>query len=274
VIALPRYTRKLGTLLLAFITAACSETLSGNLIAGNGPPDADLVVLLHGLGRSSGCMNRLAEALRHGGFDTLNINYPSRCCPIETLAQDVAAYVAPRLHLRTGRVHFVTHSMGGIVLRCYLKRCPPDRLGRVVMLSPPNAGSEVVDHLGGHAVFRWLNGPAAEELGTAATSLPNHLGPFEGELGVITGSRSYNPLFSQWLQGEDDGKVAVTRARLEGMDAFQVVACSHSFIMKDKAVIRQVLNFLRTGSFDPLSSTTAASTKPIRSKRTQGADHE
>jgi hypothetical protein len=122
-------------------------------------------------------------------------------------------------------------------------------MGRVVMLSPPNQGTEIVDRLGELWLFKFMEGPAAGQLGTGSGSLPRRLGPAPFEVGVITGTRSINLLLSILIPGIDDGKVAVDRARLDGMADFLTVPVSHPFIMRSARVIEQTLHFLRHGSF-------------------------
>ncbi len=146
-------------------------------------------------------------------------------------------------------LHFVTHSLGGILVRAYLAQKRPDNLGRVVMLSPPNQGSQLVDELRDSPLFQWATGPAGQELGTDPSNLPNRLGPADFEVGIITGSRSLNPLTSWLVTGEDDGKVSVESAQLEGMADFLVVPNTHTFIMNSSQVALEVVHFLEQGSF-------------------------
>lgn len=213
--------------------------------------DAGQVVLLHGLGRTSRSMDLVAEALRTGNYVVCNVDYPSREYVITEL---VGAHVVPAIHdcgldVR-GPIHFVTHSMGGIIVRQIAAVAALPTIGRVVMLAPPNQGSEVVDVLGDNWLFEFVNGPAGRQLGTEAESKPNSLGEADFELGVITGNTSINPLLSNIIPGEDDGKVAVQRAKVVGMQDFLILPVSHPFIMRDEIVIRQSLHFLAHGEFD------------------------
>lgn len=217
------------------------------------PRPCACVVLLHGLARTRHSMHRMQAALRAAGFHTANIGYPSRSLPIEQLARPaVERGIAQCRRSGAATIHFVTHSMGGIVLRYYLARTKPAGLGRVVMLSPPNRGSEAADALMHSPLHRWYNGPAGQQLGTDAHSIPLRLPPVDYPLGVITGNRV--ALFDRWLAraipGVNDGKVAVERAGAPGMSDFLVVPCAHTFIMREPTVIAQTLHFLANGAFD------------------------
>lgn len=205
---------------------------------------AETVILLHGLARSHRCMRKLEKALQQAGFHTLNLNYPSTRHNVEALAAMVMPAALNRCR-GARRIHFVTHSMGGILLRCYLQQQAISRLGRVVMLAPPNQGSRVAARLQRCSLFRACFGRAAVQLG----SLPQQLGKADYELGVIAGNRSINPLFHYWLRGANDGTVLVDDTRLLGMKDHLTLPVSHPFIMTDTAVITQVLYFLREGQF-------------------------
>jgi len=217
------------------------------------PPKEDFkeyVVLLHGLARSSHSMVPLQKALSKNGYGTCNIDYPSTDYTIEYLSNEyLPAALKQSIPDDADRVHFVTHSMGGIILRHYLKHNQFKRLGNVVMLSPPNAGTEVVDKLGNIFIFKALNGPASIQLGTGANSVPIELGPVDFKLGVLTGSKTINPILSAMIPGKDDGKVSVERAQIKGMSDFMVLPHSHPFIMRSKEVIEQTVYFLKRSRF-------------------------
>jgi pimeloyl-ACP methyl ester carboxylesterase len=192
-------------------------------------------------------MALLGARLRDAGFHTVNVGYPSGGKTIEELVSELGSRVQ-ECCAAAPDVHFVTHSMGGILVRLYLAEHSPEHAGRVVMLSPPSQGSEVVDALLDSPLRRLFLGPAGSQLGTDSLSVPSRLGPAEFELGIITGSRTLNPLTSWLIPGPDDGKVGVDRARVEGA-AFLVVPHTHTFIMNTRVVAEECEHFLRTGHF-------------------------
>lgn len=215
------------------------------------PTNGEFVILLHGLGRTRFSMNRLARKLESLGYSVLNRDYPSTRRSMHEL---VNGYLIPAvIHCETHeahRIHVVTHSMGAILVRFYLQNHHLPTGSRVVMISPPNHGSEVVDCLKKFRLFRRLFGPAALHLGTEAASLPNQLGRIGCETGVIAGDVSSDPWFSSLFRGPNDGKVSVQSARLEEMQDFMVVRCGHTLIMRSSATIDQVMAFLQHGRFN------------------------
>jgi pimeloyl-ACP methyl ester carboxylesterase len=210
---------------------------------------ADCVVLLHGLARSAGSMDKMASVLIASGYDVVNVDYPSTEHTVQYLA-DTSIDSGLSRCAEGATVHFVTHSLGGILVRQYLSRREIPGLGRVVMLGPPNQGSEVVDALGDVPGFELINGVAGTQLGTGEASVPRQLGPANFDVGIIAGTRSINLILSAIIPGSDDGKVSVENARLEGMNDFITLPVSHPFLMKDDEVIRQIIYYLRHGEFD------------------------
>jgi len=212
----------------------------------------DCVVLLHGLARTSMSMNKMQRALVKEGYETANIGYPSRGYTVEELAQMAVSEGLQqcRSNGEIERIHFVTHSLGGILLRQYLSTADIAELGRVVMLGPPNQGSAAVDKLAGVPGFDWLNGPAGRQLGKGEDSVPLKLGPADFELGVIAANRTIDPITSSMLENPDDGRVSVDDTKLEGMADFVVVKHSHAFMMRMRGPIELTIRFLKTGSFE------------------------
>jgi pimeloyl-ACP methyl ester carboxylesterase len=212
------------------------------------PAAADCVILLHGLARTSAAMAEMEQAFAEHGYAVVNIDYPSRKYPIEELAP-LAIGTALAQCPPAQTVHFVTHSLGGILVRHYLASHTIPQLGRVVMLAPPNQGSEVVDKLRKMPGFALFNGPAGLQLGTGPDDLPRRLPAVDFPLGVIAGTRTFNLLLSRLLPNPDDGKVSVASTRVEGMSAFVTVPYSHPFIMQRDAVIELALRFIASGRF-------------------------
>ncbi len=207
------------------------------------------VILLHGLARTNRCMVKMASSLKNEGFHTINHDYPSTKYPIEELAEKEIEQALNKCP-KGDRIHFVTHSLGGILVRQYLRFHTIENLGRVVMLGPPNKGSQVVDTLRNVPGFELMNGPSGMQLGTDAQSVPNTLGPAHFEVGIIAGTRSINLILSTFLPGQDDGKVTIEGTKLEGMADHITLPASHPLMMRNKTVIRQTIHFLRHGRFD------------------------
>jgi len=212
---------------------------------------SECVVLLHGLARTERSLLKLERHLKSHDFHVVNVGYQSRKENIQTLAlKAIHEACTACADVSARRIHFVTHSMGGILVRYYLEHNDIPHLGRVVMLSPPNRGSEAVDMFKGTKIFQWLNGPAGQQLGTDEASLPKKLAAPRYDVGIITGDWTINPILSLLIPGKDDGKVSVESARLEGMKDFLVVPEAHTFIMYDEEVLRQATFFLKNGVFD------------------------
>lgn len=214
--------------------------------------DQESVILVHGLLSHSCLMGKMEKSLKNAGYLTENINYPSRKHTIPVLAEKFVAEAVCRCRNRSnGKINFLTHSMGGILVRYYLSCNLPSSMGRVVMLAPPNHGSEIVDRLAAQLWFRWLIGPAGCSLGTGAgsISISHQLGEADFPLGIITGDRSFDFLCSWMLPKPNDGKVTPESARLAGMDDFLIVPHGHSFIMRKKRVIDEAIYFLKEGRF-------------------------
>lgn len=230
--------------------AALEDARRDRRLAPAGP---HLVILLHGMGRSPYLFRGMERELRAAGYDAVAINYPS-------LTRDIAGHADQIAHLLEGagdveKVSFVTHSLGGLVVRELLSRNASWRnrmsLGRVVMIAPPNQGSALAESLAVLRPYHWIGGPAASEIaaGPPFASVPATL-----ELAVIAGGtadgRGFNPL----LPGNDDGVVTVSETDLHGARDRLVVPALHTVIAGDPATIDATLSFLETGrlhSSDP-----------------------
>ena len=211
----------------------------------------DYLILLHGLGRTNKSMRALEERLVKENYEVLNLDYASRSGTIPFISDSLIAPEIESFYSDTSKkINFVTHSLGGIVVRYYLNRHSLPNLGRIVMLSPPNKGSEVVDFLTQFPLVPDIMGPAFLQLAADSNSFVNNLPAIQAEIGIITGKSSINFINSVLIPGPDDGKVSVESAVLEGMSDFYVVNRTHPFIMSAPEVLDQVVSFLQNGYFN------------------------
>ena len=214
---------RLGALALTFALAGCAASR----------PEAaprDLVVLVHGMGRTPLSMAPMAWSLRRAGYRVLNVGYSSQGPSVAEIGEQLGEEVEAALEAEAApHVHYVGHSLGTVAIRWHLIHDPPEAASRAVFLAPPNRGAQSADHLA-----RWLGWtlPPIRELQTTGGPAAD-LGPPRGvEVAVIAGDR--------------DGKVAVEETCLEGA-AHAVVPSRHTFIMMRPRVLRMAQSFLATG---------------------------
>jgi triacylglycerol lipase len=205
------------------------------LRAGAAPRPGDrreLVFLVHGMGRTPLSMFLLARRLERAGYRVATYGYWSTAGTVADLGRGLARRVRA-LAGDAPAIHFAGHSLGNIVVRWMLAHDRPERVGRAVMLAPPNQGSAVADRMA--PWVGWLL-PHIRELrtapGTTARTLPL---PDDVEVGIIAG---------EW-----DGKVLVHETHLDGARDHAVVPCRHTFIMNRADVHRMICTFLRDGRF-------------------------
>jgi pimeloyl-ACP methyl ester carboxylesterase len=211
----------------------------------------DGVVLLHGIAVGSWTLKKLERALQRRGFATLNLDYASRKKPLEALAEDIHAPIAAFAERCGGAIHFVAHSMGGLLTRVYISRHRPARLSRVVMLGTPNGGSEVADLLKDLALYRAVFGPAGLQLTTDQAPVLTALPSPDYGIGIIAGCRTISPIASRFvLPRPNDGKVSVASSKLPGMTDHIVVKAPHAGLPRHGIAIEQTIAFLRDGRFD------------------------
>lgn len=241
---------------LRILLVVCMSTILGTVgwtaePVNDRAPDNECVVLLHGLSRTDFSMQKMAKVLAENGYAISNVHYDSRHNNIQELANlAVNQGITDCLSKGAARIHFATHSLGGILVRYFFKDNTIEELGRVVMLAPPNHGSQIIDVFGQVPGFELFSGEPALQLGTTGPdSIPASLPPVGFELGVIAGNRSMSPIFSLALPDRDDGKVTVESTKIEGMQDFIEMPYTHTFIMQRDAVIQQVISFLQQGSF-------------------------
>lgn len=208
----------------------------------------ECVVLLHGLARVSNSMGELETKLSRAGYSAISINYPSRKHGIDVLAPNAVGRGISECG-SVNAIHFVTHSLGGILVRYYLEQNNIENLGRVVMLGPPNQGSEIVNGMLAVPGFKFFGGPTGIALGSGEGHIPDSLGPVEFDLGVIAGNTNINPLSLLFIRGENDSIVSVESTKVDGMNAHLVLPVTHTFMMRNNEVIDNVIHYLKTGSF-------------------------
>jgi pimeloyl-ACP methyl ester carboxylesterase len=210
----------------------------------------DGVVLLHGISRTARSFRKMQIAIGHAGYATLNLDYASRSKALQELADDIHPAVESFAGSVSGSVHFVCHSMGGLLARVYLARHRTRNLGRVVMLGTPNGGSEIADHFMGALPYRAFFGPAGQQLGThrdAATAAL--LPPIDYPVGIIAGDRSIYPMAGALLSRPHDGRVSVSNTVIDGMAGQMVVHASHPWLMRNDEAIAANIAFLQNGRF-------------------------
>ena len=208
------------------------------------------VLLLHGIGASSANMRFLELAARLDGYDTLNLTYPSRRQSLTEIANHIAPAV-DTFAARAGQLHIITHSMGGLVARALIAQHRPANWGRVVMLAPPNRGSEVADRLQNAWVYRRVLGPAGQQLVTRRGGTASDIfGETDFDLGIIAGTRSIYPVPANVLPRPNDGLVSVNATRDARATDHLSLPISHPMMVLSPRIIHQCLTFLRDGRFD------------------------
>jgi len=212
----------------------------------------ETIVLLHGIGRTPRSLSSMEKRLKAAGLQTLNLAYPWRKMDVPHLAAFLVDALETRgLCSESNRLHFVTHSMGGLVTAYMLGRLrarfQANSIGRVVMLGPPLQGSEVADTLMQLAPYRWLYGPAGQDLRTSSTVLDGITPDYP--LGIIAGTMGWPYLTGLLIKGSHDGRVSVEHTRWLGMTDHLILPVMHSVMQNDREVQSQVLQFIQTGAF-------------------------
>lgn len=236
----------LTLILIAAFPVAARDAASG---VKTEPADV-CIILLHGLWRSSQSMKPLERALEEAGYGVVNQSYPSRTHRVEELSVlAVEEGLAQCRALGTGQVGFVTHSLGGILVRDYLSRHEITGLQRVVMLGPPNGGSQMAEYVLATEFLQPFLPPVIAQLGSSDNSVPRQLGRVNFALGVIAGTSNLKSFLPGAPDEPSDGTVAVAETVVPGMMDFIELPVGHTFMMWDDTVIEQTLFFLANGTF-------------------------
>jgi pimeloyl-ACP methyl ester carboxylesterase len=209
------------------------------------------VVLLHGIGCTSLTMRKLERSLQRAGLATLNLTYASRKKPLEVLAEDIHPAIAEFGEATRAPLHFVGHSMGGLLARVYVANHRPPRLGRVVMLGTPNGGSEVADLVQRSLLYRSFFGPAGLQLTTQQDETLASLPALDYSVGIVAGTRALDPIAWRFvLPRPNDGRVSVARSKLAGMADHIAIKATHTGLPRHPVAISQTIAFLSEGRFN------------------------
>ncbi len=215
------------------------------LLEKKGKPMEKTIILAHGLSRSPRAMRHIGKYAKLAGYQVAYFGYQSRHGLISEHVKSLRQMI--EAHSASGPVHVVTHSLGGIVLRHYLSRYGAMSIDRMVMIAPPHKGSEVIDRYRNNAIFRWWHGPVVDELGTShAHPAVDH--SHIAHIGIIAGNRS-QPILGRCFSSENDGKVSVESARLEGVSNFVVLPFTHTNMLWKEETAEYTLQFLASGKF-------------------------
>ncbi len=209
----------------------------------------DSVVLLHGIGRTKNNMAYIEKHLTKHNYNVINIDYPSRKKTLKELTDIIKPAIEKHNIDKSKKIHFIAHSMGGLVTRSYIKKYHPENLGKVIMLGTPNQGSETADFLKDNLLYKNFYGPAGQQLITDQSKLKELNGEIDYPLGIIAGNYSLAPISSIIIPGKDDGRVSIERTKIKGMTDHIVIDTNHTFMVVNKEVQQQALYFIEHGKF-------------------------
>lgn len=234
-------------LLVLFSSSGCARSEVEPIIY---QADDELVVLVHGLGRSDWAMWRFAQRLEFVGYRVCRLNYASLGVSVAELLNETTLQIDACI-TNAPKVHFVGHSLGGLVIRAYLQTnkhaLENMSLGQVVLIGTPNKGSELADHFSDSWLMN-LAGGISQALVTGTKSLGNNLDAINANVGVIAGTKPFT-LTNKRFNSPNDGLVSVASTKLKGMSDFITMEVSHSQMRYSADVAEQTIHFLLNGSF-------------------------
>lgn len=239
------YHTKLLIVLILFLSGCFSEPSQERFPNPEGEP----VVVLHGILRNNKATYKIAKRISDAGYDVYNFSYPSRDYTLEELADYIDERIRENGLYEREQVNIVAHSLGGLIVRSYLNLKPMDNVGRVVMICTPNQGSQIADGVKNSGIFKKIFGRAGQQLITDQNGMSCLSGIVYYDLGIIAGTKSFNPIFSSLLPGKDDGVVSVENTKLEGMKDHITIPSLHGGALKRKDTAAQTIYFLQNGKF-------------------------
>lgn len=213
---------------------------------GLSPMSGEAVILLHGIFRSSKAMSRVQQRLEKDGHLVVPFDYPSTRADIRAAAEMLGDVI--RSLEGVEKISFVTHSMGGLVVRAWLGDGGDPRANRLVMMGTPNSGSEVADLLRDWHLYRLILGPAGQQLITPEDSLIGTLPVPDIPFAVIAGGKGTGTGFNPVIPGDDDGLVAVSSAHLSGAEDSITLPVMHSFLPYSAEAIEAAVRYLSGGA--------------------------
>jgi len=209
----------------------------------------ELVILIHGIMYSPLIMWKIEKSLTNAGYNTLNFDYASTRWPMDTVTEKLHQEITDK-YSKYEKIHFVTHSLGGLVIRAYLDQFGSELEGHLVMIAPPNQGSITAERFEDFALFKWLLGEPGQHLGKDRDDYFKMYPPPRIHFGIIAGGLCNDKGFNPLIPGDDDGTVGVEETRIYGYADFIIIPGLHTTLLWQGEVIRQIITFIEEGKFD------------------------
>ena len=208
----------------------------------------ELVVLIHGIRDKPYIMWKLEQGLSKSGYSIMNLHYPSVKADMDSIVSLVHSRLAPRLQ-DYQKINFVTHSLGGIVMRAYLHKHKQSNFQRLVMIAPPNKGAIMAERFEDFFIYKWIYGQTGQKLGKDSTDYWQQIPPPSIDFGIIAGGLGNDKGFNPLIPGDDDGTVGVAETKIAGAQDFIVIPGLHTSLLWQNRTLEQVLYFLEYNHF-------------------------